>query len=70
MDRDDDAQPAPGKTGSESSGAAYPNPHDDDHEDGGGTFDGGQSRKSYHGTGQLGETDTGDNENAVTSEDD
>lgn len=35
---------APG--GGESSGGAYPNPHDDSHE---GRFDGGQSEKDYHG---------------------
>jgi len=33
-------------SGGESSGGAYPNPHDDAHE---GRFDGGQSLKDYHG---------------------
>jgi hypothetical protein len=33
-------------SGGESSGAAYPNPHDDSDE---GRFEGGQSLKDYHG---------------------
>lgn len=45
----------------ESQGGAYPNPHTGKD---GGTFDGGQSGKAYHGTGQLGEEKVGENDNA------
>ncbi len=53
-----------GKHGSESSGAAYPNDTAT-----GKAGHGGQSKMAYHGTGQLGEQKTGDNENAVTQHD-
>jgi hypothetical protein len=40
----------------ESQGGAYPNPHDGTNP---GHFDGGQSLRAYHGTGQLGDQKTG-----------
>lgn len=57
--------PASGKAGSESDGAAYPNPHTGK----AGTRNpkhGGQSEQAYHGPGQLGDQSTGGTPNAVT----
>ena len=51
----------------ESGGGAYPNPHSG--KEGEGEFEGGQSGKAYHGHGQLGSQDVGDNDNAVTEDD-
>ena len=51
------------KTGGESQGGAYPNPHSgkpDSEKD----YHGGQSGQAYHGHGQLGETDVEGEENA------
>ncbi|HEX9965112.1 MAG TPA: hypothetical protein VGB04_09040 [Allosphingosinicella sp.] len=52
--------------GGDSGGGAYPNPHSG--KEGGGkegfTGRGGQTEMPYHGHGQLGEDDTGDNPNA------
>ncbi|TKD51555.1 hypothetical protein [Sphingomonas baiyangensis] len=55
-----------GKTGSESAGAAYPNPHTG--KDGNPDADkhGGQTEIAYHGPGQLGEQKVGETHNAVT----
>lgn len=51
------------RTGGESQGGAYPNPHDgktaDDRD-----FHGGSSNAGYHGHGQLGEKDVPGDENA------
>jgi hypothetical protein len=51
--------------GGESGGGPYPNPH---RGKGGGKDgflgSGGQTEKAYHGHGQLGEDETGDNPNA------
>ncbi|WP_156140899.1 hypothetical protein [Sphingomonas sp. 37zxx] len=54
-----------GKTGSESDGAAYPNPHTG--KDGNPEADkhGGQTEIAYHGPGQLGEQKVGETKNAV-----
>ena len=51
----------------ESGGGAYPNPHSG--KEGEGEFEGGQSVKAYHGSGQLGSQDVGDNGNAVAKDD-
>jgi hypothetical protein len=49
----------------QSSGGAYPNPHSGKKPEGGGFMGhGGQTGMAYHGTGQLGDTKTGDNANA------
>lgn len=58
-----------GKSGSESQGAAYPNPHAG--KDGNPEADkhGGQTKVAYHGSGQLGEQKVGDNPNAVAEND-
>ena len=63
----DDHGQAPGeKRGDgESQGGAYPNPHTGT-ESGG--FDGGQSGRAYHGTGQLGGEKTGEQPNAGSTE--
>ena len=51
--------------GGDSGGGAYPNPHSGKDGKRGGFMDhGGQTRMPYHGTGQLGEDDTGGNANA------
>lgn len=49
----------------ESQGGAYPNPHTGKE---GGGFDGGQSGRAYHGTGQLGDQKTGEQPNAGSTE--
>lgn len=57
-----------GRTGGgDSGGGAYPNPHTGkEGKDTGGGFmgHGGQTEMPYHGTGQLGERETGGNANA------
>ena len=53
------------KGSGESQGGAYPNPHTGKK---GGHFDGGQSERAYHGTGQLGEQKTGEQPNAASTE--
>jgi hypothetical protein len=58
-------EPGQEKTGGESQGAAYPNPHTGKK---GGKFDGGQSGRAYHGTGQLGDEKTGEQPNAGSTE--
>jgi hypothetical protein len=53
--------------GGESGGGAYPNPHRG--KEGGDTGfmgHGGQSEMAYHGEGQLGEEETGENPNSAT----
>ena len=53
-----------GRTGGESQGGAYPNPHTGKEEAGKSAgFHGGQSGTAYHGTGQLGEDDVEGQEN-------
>lgn len=56
-----------GRAGSsgESQGGAYPNPHTGKK---GGDFDGGQSERAYHGTGQLGDEKTGEQPNAASTD--
>lgn len=49
----------------ESGGGAYPNPHSGKKP---GTWDGGQTEQAYHGTGQLGDTKTGEQPNAGSTE--
>lgn len=63
----DDHGQAPGeKRGDgESQGGAYPNPHTGKES---GKFDGGQSGRAYHGTGQLGDEKTGEQPNAGSTE--
>ena len=56
--------------GGESGGGAYPNPHRG--KEGGDTGfmgHGGQSAMAYHGEGQLGERQTGENANAPSKQD-
>jgi hypothetical protein len=49
----------------ESAGGAYPNPHSGKSPSNGGFMGhGGQSEMPYHGTGQLGEEDIGENANS------
>jgi hypothetical protein len=63
MDQDDKLNGRQG--GGDSGGGAYPNPHDG--KEGGKdgfTGSGGQTEMPYHGPGQLGEEETGDNPNA------
>ncbi|OWK30015.1 hypothetical protein [Sphingomonas dokdonensis] len=60
----DDIASNPAGSG-ESQGGAYPNPHTGKK---GGDFDGGQSKRAYHGTGQLGEEKTGEQPNAGSTE--
>jgi hypothetical protein len=51
--------------GGDSGGGPYPNPHTGKKEKTDGFFGhGGQTEMGYHGTGQLGDEETGDNENA------
>ncbi|HEX8214743.1 MAG TPA: hypothetical protein VF582_04635 [Allosphingosinicella sp.] len=51
--------------GGDSGGGAYPNPHSGKKPGKGGFMgSGGQSEMEYHGTGRLGEQETGDNANA------
>ncbi|HEX8241640.1 MAG TPA: hypothetical protein VF574_18030 [Allosphingosinicella sp.] len=51
--------------GGDSGGGAYPNPHrGKDGDKDGFTGSGGQTEMPYHGQGQLGEDETGDNPNA------
>jgi len=52
------------RSGGESQGGAYPNPHTSK-EDAGESegFHGGQSKTAYHGTGQLGEQDVDGQQN-------
>jgi hypothetical protein len=50
----------------QSQGGAYPNPHTGKK---GGHFEGGQSDKAYHGTGQLGDQKTGEQPNAASTGD-
>jgi hypothetical protein len=56
--------------GGESGGGAYPNPHrgKEGGKDGF-TGSGGQTEPAYHGTGQLGEDEVGDNPNAPAKSD-
>lgn len=49
----------------ESQGGAYPNPHTGKKPGG---FDGGQSERAYHGTGQLGEQKTGEQPNSASTD--
>lgn len=56
---------APNEQG-ESQGGAYPNPHTSKK---GGHFDGGQSGKAYHGSGQLGDQKVGEQHNAPSKGD-
>lgn len=68
-ERNSDLGPRPDgpEQAGESGGGPYPNPHSG--EDGGG-FKGGQSGGSgYYGSGQLGDTRVGGNDNAVSDED-
>ena len=51
----------------ESGGGPYANPHRGKEVDAG-DFKGGQSDQSYYGEGRLGEKAVGDNENAVSTE--
>ncbi len=61
--------PGQEKSGGESQGGAYPNPHSDKNgSKKGGKFDGGQSERAYHGTGQLGGQKTGEQPNAGSTE--
>ena len=54
--------------GGDSGGGAYPNPHTGKKPDNDGFMGhGGQTEMPYHGTGQLGEQETGGNENAPAS---
>ena len=50
----------------ESGGGAYPNAHSDSEDKA--DFKGGQSDQSYYGGGQLGDEETGENANAVSTE--
>ena len=54
------------KGAGESGGGAYPNPHTgkEDGKMGGFQGHGGSSEMEYHGTGQLGEDEVGENANA------
>ena len=53
------------RSGGESEGGAYPNPHKGTKPGQGGMMgSGGQSEMEYHGSGQLGTQRTGDNPNA------
>jgi hypothetical protein len=55
--------------GGDSGGGAYPNPHTGKEAKRGGFMDhGGQTDMSYHGTGQLGDQETGGNANAPATE--
>jgi hypothetical protein len=49
----------------ESQGGAYPNPHTGKK---GGHFDGGQTERAYHGTGQLGEQKVGEQPNEASTD--
>ncbi|MDT9598931.1 hypothetical protein [Sphingosinicella rhizophila] len=67
----DEKRSAPGEMGTgargsgESGGGPYPNPHSGKKPDKDGYMgDGGQTEQPYHGSGQLGETNVGDTENA------
>ena len=51
--------------GGESAGGAYPNPHTGKRHP---RFDGGQTEQAYHGTGQLGDQQTGEQPNAPSRE--
>lgn len=53
------------KSGGESQGGAYPNPHTGKK---GGDFDGGQTGRAYHGTGQLGDEKAGEQPNSASTE--
>lgn len=56
--------------GGDSGGGAYPNPHSgkEGSAKDGFTGTGGQTEMPYHGSGQLGEEETGDNPNAPAEE--
>jgi hypothetical protein len=57
------------KSGGESQGGAYPNPHKGKTPDNGGFMGhGGQTDMAYHGSGQLGEEGLGGNANAPAKE--
>ena len=54
----------------ESSGGSYPNPHGGSGDKNkSGKFKGGQSNRAYYGSGQLGEKDVGETNNAPSEED-
>lgn len=64
-----DPREAPGKKGSESDGAAYPNPHTGKEGKAAPTH-GGQTEPAYHGSGRLGERKAGDGpDNGVAEHD-
>lgn len=55
--------------GGDSGGGAYPNPHTGKKPKNGGFMGhGGQTEMPYHGSGQLGEQETGGNDNAPAKE--
>lgn len=67
--KDGVSNPGGDAKGSESSGGPYPGGEDrQKRRQGKFGAHGGQSRIGYHGTGQLGEDDVGDNPNAVTKD--
>ena len=67
VDEQAEAERQTGRKGAgESGGGAYPNPHTGKEEGGMSGFQGhgGASKMEYHGTGQLGEQEVGENANA------
>ena len=62
---EDDGKMGGREGGGDSGGGAYPNPHTGKEGKGGGFMDhGGQTDMDYHGAGQLGDEEVGDNANA------
>jgi hypothetical protein len=59
-------RPDMGENQGQSGGGAYPNPHSGKEQGG---FHGGQSAPGYFGSGQLGDKDVGDTDNAPNEED-